>query len=111
MFVMPNNSQAANFIEASVNHPEWLKIIESAQAAEVVDLARTNGFDVTLDDLKAAASNLLSSGQQGQAKTEPTEKQVDEAASGLSDFQNDTGYGDDTGYAALYGVAGVILKM
>ncbi len=29
----------------------------------------------------------------------------------MSDLSNDTGYGDDTGYAALYGVAGVILKM
>ena len=108
---MPNNSQAAKFIEQSVNHPDWLKTIESAQSAAVVDLAKKNGFDVTLEDLKAAARDLLSSGEQGQAKKQPTQEQVDEAASGLSDFQNDTGYGDDTGYAALYGVAGVILKM
>ena len=29
----------------------------------------------------------------------------------MSDFENDTGYGNDTGYAALFGVAGTILKM
>ena len=108
---MPDNSQASKFIEESVNHPEWLKTIESAQPEAVVGLAKANGFDVSLEDLKAAATDLLSSGQQGQGKTAPDQKEVDEAASGLSDFQNDTGYGDDTGYAALYGVAGVILKM
>ena len=108
---MPHNSQAAKFIEQSVNHPAWLKTIESAQGTAVVDLAKENGFDVTLEELKAAASELLSTNQQGQTKAQPSPAQIDEAASGLSDFQNDTGYGDDTGYAALYGVAGVILKM
>ena len=29
----------------------------------------------------------------------------------MSELANDTGYGNDTGYAALYGIAGVILKM
>ena len=108
---MPNNSQASKFIEETVNHPDWLKTIESGQSEAVVDLAKANGFEVSLEELKTAASELLSSSQQGQNKTEPTKQEIDEAASGLSDFQNDTGYGDDTGYAALYGVAGVILKM
>ena len=108
---MPNNSQASKFIEESVNHPEWLKVIESAQSEAVVGLAKDNGFDVSIEELKAAASDLLSNSQQGQTKTEPNQQLIDEAASGLSDFQNDTGYGDDTGYAALYGVAGIILKM
>ena len=106
---MPNNSQASKFIEESVNHPEWLKTIEAGPADAVVSLAKEQGFDVSLDDLKAAASELLGGNQQGQGA--PSQSQIDEAASGMSDFQNDTGYGDDTGYAALYGVAGVILKM
>ena len=108
---MPTNPQASKFIEETVKHPDWLKIIEGGQPEAVVDLAKANGFDVSLEELKTAASELLSSNQQGQSKTEPTKQEVDEAASGLSDFQNDTGYGDDTGYAAWYGVAGVILKM
>ena len=72
----------------------------------VVSLAKKHGFEVSLEDLKSAAKELLGNGQ-----GEPSGKEIDEAASGMSDFQNDTGYGDDTGYAALYGVAGVILKM
>ena len=108
---MPNASQASKFIAESVNHPEWLKTIEAGQPEAVVGLAKEKGFDVSLDDLKGAAKELLTSGQQGTEKKYPTEKEIDEAASGMSDFQNDTGYGDDTGYAALYGVAGVILKM
>ena len=108
---MSNNSQASKFIEESVNHPEWLKTIETAQPEAVLSLAKENGFDVSLDDLKAAANEMLAGGRQGANQSNPTEKEIDEAASGISDFQNDTGYGDDTGYAALYGVAGVILKM
>ena len=41
----------------------------------------------------------------------PDQKEIDEAASGMNDFESDTGYGSDTGYAVLYGVAGTILKM
>ncbi len=109
---MPSNSPASKFIEESVNHPEWLKTIEAGPAEAIVSLAKEQGFDVTLNDLKDAAKELLTSNQpQGSATGEPSKETIDEAASGMSDFQNDTGYGDDTGYAALYGVAGVLLKL
>ncbi len=106
---MPNQSPASKFIAESVNHPEWLKTIEAGQSEEIVKLAKAQGFEVSLDDLKTAAKELMTSNEAG--KAEPSAKEIDEAASGMSDFQNDTGYGDDTGYAALYGVAGTILKL
>ena len=105
--VMPNESPASKFIEEAVNHPEWLKTIEAGPADAVVKLAQDNGFETNLNDLKIAAKQLLGNG----SAIEPSKEAVDEAASGMSDFQNDTGYGDDTGYAALYGVAGTILKL
>ena len=107
---MPDNekSPAAKFIEDAVSHPEWLKTIEAGPADAVVKLATDNGYPCTLDDLKTAAKAVIGTEAD---KGEPTGKEIDEAASGMSDFQNDTGYGDDTGYAALFGVAGVILKM
>ena len=106
---MPEDkSPAAKFIEDSVNHPEWLKTIEAGQADAVVRLATENGYQCSLDDLKTAAKAVI--GTEANSG-EPSGKEVDEAASGMSDFQNDTGYGDDTGYAALFGVAGMILKM
>ena len=100
---MPSTSPAAKFIEESVNHPEWLKTIETGQADDVVALAGEHGFACSIDELRAAARDLLPG--------TPDKKEIDEAASGMSDFENDTGYGSDTGYAALYGVAGTILKM
>ena len=103
---MTSPSPAAKFIEESVNHPEWLKTIEAGQSDAVVALAREHGFDCTLDDLKQAARELLPEGEEKDGGSK-----VDEATAGMSDFENDTGYGNDTGYAALYGVAGVILKM
>ena len=109
-YVMPT-AEASKFIEEAVNHPEWLKTVEAAQPEAVVKLAKDNGFDCTLDDLKQAARDLLAGSEKQEQAGHPDTKEVDEAASGLSDFQNDTGYGNDTGYAALYGVAGVILKM
>ena len=102
---MPTNSPAAKFIEESVNHPEWLKVIEAGQPDAVVALAKERGFECSLDDLKQAAQELLPG--EGSADKE----EIDEAASGMSELETDTGYGNDTGYAALYGVAGVILKM
>ena len=108
---MPNTSPASKFIEEAVNHPEWLKTIETGPAEAVVGVAKENGFDVSLDDLKGAAKELLGGMQQKGEQKDPSQSGIDEAASGMSDFQNDTGYGDDTGYAALYGVAGVILKL
>ena len=106
---MPDDkSPAARFIEDSVNHPEWLKTIETGQADAVLKLAAGNGYPCSLDDLKAAAKVLVGNEADG---GEPTEAEVDEAASGMSEFQNDTGYGNDPGYAALDGVAGMILKM
>ena len=106
---MPEDkTPAAKFIEDSVNHPEWLKTIEAGQSDAVVKLASENGYQCSLEDLKTAAKALVGTeADQG----EPSKQEVDEAASGMSDFQNDTGYGDDTGYAALFGVAGMILKM
>ena len=101
-------SPAARFIEDSVNHPEWLKTIETGQADAVLKLAADQGYRCSLDDLKTAAKALVGNEADG---GEPTQGEVDEAASGMSEFQNDTGYGDDTGYAALFGVAGMILKM
>ena len=108
---MSNDSPAAKFIEDSINHSEWLKIIEAGPADAVVKLAGDNGYACTLNDLKEAARNLLAGSQKEGAEAQPSEAEVDEAASGMSDLESDTGYGDDTGYAALYGVAGVILKM
>ena len=106
---MPDDkSPAAKFIDESVNHPEWLKTIETGDAGAVVKLAADNGFGCSLEDLKTAAKAVVGTeADQG----EPTGQEVDEAASGMSDFENDTGYGNDTGYAALFGVAGAILKM
>ena len=101
---MPTSSSpAAKFIEAAVNHPEWLKTIETGQGDAVVKLARENGFECSLEDLKSAAKDLLAG--------HDDKKDVDDAAAGLSDLASEEGYGNDTGYAALYGVAGVILKM
>ena len=107
---MPNDekSPAARFIEDAVNHSGWLKTIETGDAEAVVKLAAGNGYVCTLDDLKTAAKAVIGTEAD---KGEPSKKEVDEAASGMSDFENDTGYGDDTGYAALFGVAGMILKM
>ncbi len=106
---MPDDkTPAAKFIEDAVNHPEWLKTIEAGPADAVVKLASENGYPCTLDELKAAAKAVIGTEAD---KGEPSKEEVDEAASGMSDFENDTGYGGDTGYAALFGVAGVILKM
>ncbi len=105
-------AEAAKFIEASVNHSEWLKIIETARPDAVVRLASENGFSCTLEDLRQAARDLLAGNDKEKEKSgHPNKQEIDEAAAGMSDFQNDTGYSNDTGYAALYGVAGVILKM
>ncbi len=110
--VMPTASTpAAKFIEDAVNHPEWLKIIETGQADAVVKLAQENGFECSLDDLKQAAKDLLAGTPEREGEGHPDKKETDDAAAGMSDLANDTGYGNDTGYAALYGVAGVILKM
>ena len=106
---MPDDkSPAARFIEDAVNHPEWLKTIETGQADAVLKLAADQGYPCALEDLKTAAKALVGTAADG---AEPTASEVDEAASGMSEFQNDTGYGNDTGYAALDGVAGMILKM
>lgn len=107
---MPSHSPAAKFIEESVNHPEWLKTIEAGQADAVVALAKEHGFECSLADLKQAAQELLP-GKDGGGEGTANQTEIDEAASGMSELETDTGYGNDTGYAALYGVAGVILKM
>lgn len=108
---MPSNSPAAKFIEESVNHPEWLKTIETGQANAVVALAKEHGFECSLDDLKQAAQDLLPGTPANGGEPHADKAGIDEAASGMSELETDTGYGNDTGYAALYGVAGVILKM
>lgn len=108
---MPTTTPASKFIESSVNHSDWLKVIEGGQADAVIKLANENGFTCSLDELKQAAKDLLAGSQEKEHEGHPSKEEVDAAASGMSDLSNDTGYGDDTGYAALYGVAGVILKM
>ena len=100
-------SSASQFIDDSVKHPDWLRVIESGDSSQVVQLCKEQGYECSLVDLKQAAAELL--------KTSPdageSNEKVNEAASGLSDLESESGYGDDTGYAALYGVAGAILKM
>ena len=108
---MPTSSPASKFIEDSVNHPEWLKVIEAGEPDAVVNLAKEHGFEGSLEDLKQAARDLLAGTPEAEGQGHPDKKETDNAAAGMSDLANDTGYGNDTGYAALYGVAGVILKM
>ncbi len=100
-------SPASKFIDESVKHPEWLRVVEAGDSARVVQLAKEQGFDCSLADLKEAATLLLKPNGGAGASGD----KVNEAASGLSDLDSESGYGDDTGYAALYGVAGAILKM
>lgn len=108
---MPSTSPASQFIESSVNHTDWLKVIEAGQPDTIIKLANENGFACSLEDLKQAARDLLAGSQEKEGKGHPDQKEVDDAAAGMSDLENDTGYGGDTGYAALYGVAGVILRI
>ena len=107
----PCQRPASQFIELSVQHPDWLRTIEDGKAQAIVALANAQGFACSLENLKQAASDLLSANQPGGKERAPDKKQIDEAASGLSDLEGESGYGDDTGYAALYGVAGAILKL
>ncbi len=101
-------SPASQFIDETVKHPDWLRIIETGESNQVVGLANEQGYQCSLADLKQAAAELLKTDAGGGG----TDKgKVDDAASGLSDLEGEMGYGDDTGYAALYGVAGAILKM
>ena len=100
-------SPASQFIDESVKHPEWLRVVESGDSSKVIELAKEQGFDCSLEDLKEAAGQVLKTS----AGDGVNHDKIDEAASGLSDLDSESGYGDDTGYAALYGVAGAILKM
>ena len=104
------STPASQFIDESVKHPDWLRIVEGGDPQAIVQLANEQGFQCSIEDLKQAASELLS-GNQAASQGEPDKKKIDEAASGLSDLEGESGYGDDTGYAALYGVAGMILKV
>ncbi len=101
---------ASQFIEESVKHPEWLRTVEGGEPQAIVRLANEQGFPCSLEDLKQAATELLA-GNQAAGQSAPDKTKIDEAASGLSDLDGESGYGDDTGYAALYGVAGTILKL
>ncbi len=105
------SSPSTQFIEDCVTHPEWLRVIEAGEAAAILELAKTHGYGCTLEELKESATELLSGGRQAVRGTRPDAAVIDAAASGLSDLESDAGYGDDTGYAALYGVAGSILKL
>ena len=104
------STPASQFIDESVKHPDWLRIVEGGQPQAIVQLANEQGFQCSIEDLKRAASELLA-GNQAAGQGEPDKQKIDEAASGLSDLEGESGYGDDTGYAALYGVAGMILKV
>ncbi len=108
---MPANDPASRFITASIEHPTWLEVIQAGPGEAVVQLARDNGFECSLDDLKQAARELLPEGHDAHGAGQPDAAEIDEAASGMSDLETDTGYGNDTGYAALFGVAGTILKL
>ena len=88
-----------------------MKTIESGQVEAVLHLAKEHGFECSLDDLKQAAQELLPGSSKEGGAGHADQKEIDEAASGMSELETDTGYGNDTGYAALYGVAGVILKL
>ena len=105
------STPASQFIERSVQHPDWLRTIEGGGARAIVQLANEQGFACSLEDLKKAASALLSANQPGGQGGAPGKKQIDEAASGLSDLEGESGYGDDTGYAARYVVAVAILNL
>ena len=104
------STPASQFIDESVKHPDWLRVVEGGDPQAIVQLANEQGFQCSIEDLKQAASELLA-GNPAAGQDEPDKKKIDEAASGLSDLESESGYGDDTGYAALYGVAGMILKV
>lgn len=100
-------SDSFRFLQEAVGKPEWVSTIEKGSGEDVVSLARENGYDLDLARLRSMAAELVhGTGEPGDV----TKREIEEAAESSAGFSERGGYGSDSGFGLMSGLAAALLK-
>lgn len=101
------SNEAFRFLQEAAGKPEWVSAIENGGSDEIVALAQENGYPCQMEDLKKAAAEII----QGSDKPDDVSRgEIEEAAAGSVGFDKRGGYGSDSGFAIMSGIAASLLK-
>lgn len=98
---------AFHFLQEAAAKPDWAERIKEGTSADILALARENGYECEWADLQEVSRELIKgSDQPGKVP----KRDVEEAAAASAGFDEKGGYGSDSGFALLSGIAAAVLK-
>lgn len=101
------NREAFHFLQEAVGKPGWIETITEGEGDKVVALARENGYQCDLNDLKKVAGEIVHGTGEPQ---DVSQGEIKEAEAGSVGFDKRGGYGSDSGFAMISGLAAALLK-
>lgn len=101
------DNDAFRFLQEAVGKPDWVSTITDGEADEIVALAEENGYKCGLDDLKKVAREIIKGTEDPK---DVSGQDIKEASAASVGFDKRGGYGSDSGFALMSGVAASVLK-
>lgn len=99
--------EAFRFLQEAASKPDWTATIVNGGTDEILTLARENGYHCDLEGLKHVAREIIAGTDQPGAVSG---QDIQEASARSVGFDKKGGYGSDSGFALMSGVAASILK-
>lgn len=99
--------QALHFLQQAAAKPDWAEKIKEASSSEILALARENGFECEWGDLEEVSREIIKGSDRPGSVSEPD---LEEASAASTGFDERGGYGSDSGFALLSGIAAAVLK-
>lgn len=101
------DNDAFRFLQEAAGKPDWTRTVTDGGEREILSLARDHGYGCGMDELKQVAREILK-GTEG-AK-EVSRQDIKEASADSVGFERKGGYGSDSGFALMSGIAAAVLK-
>lgn len=101
------DNDAFRFLQEAAGKPDWTKTITDGGEKEILSLAHGHGYDCGMDDLKQVAREIIKGKEDAK---EVSRQDIKDASAASVGFDQKGGYGSDSGFALMSGVAASVLK-
>lgn len=100
-------NDAFRFLQEAVGKPDWTATIKDCGAEQIVSLAQENGYKCELEDLKKVAREIIKGTDEPE---KVSEEEIEDASAASVGFNKRGGYGSDSGFALMSGLAAAVLE-
>ncbi len=98
---------AFRFLQEAAGKPAWTSTITDGGPDEIVALAQENGYRFEMEDLKKVAREIIKGSDDPK---DVSGQDIEEASAASVGFDKQGGYGSDSGFVLMSGIAASVLK-